>query len=81
MRSALALAGWLALTFAAAAMGSIFMPGEWYATLEKPSWNPPNWIFGSVWATLYTMMGLAAWLVWKCGGFAGQRIALSLFLL
>jgi len=79
-RSALALAAWLALSFAAAAAGGFFMPGDWYAHLQKPTWNPPNWIFGPVWTTLYTMMAIAAWLVWKRGGFAGQRVALSLFL-
>ena len=42
---------------------------------------PPNWIFGPVWTALYTMMGIAAWLVWKQGGFATGRVALGLFLL
>ena len=79
-RSALVLAGWLALSFTAAAMGGFFLPGEWYARLQKPSWNPPNWIFGPVWTALYTAMAIAAWLVWRRGGFAGQRVALSLFL-
>jgi translocator protein len=75
------LAGWLLLSFSAAALGGIFLPGEWYATLRKPSWNPPNWIFGPVWTALYTMMAVAAWLVWKRGGFPVQRTALALFLL
>jgi tryptophan-rich sensory protein len=81
VRSAVALAGWVAVTFAAAAMGGLFLPGDWYASLQKPAWNPPNWIFGPVWTALYTIMAVAAWLVWKRGGFAGQRRALLCFLL
>lgn len=56
------------------------MPGEWYAGLKKPPWNPPGWIFGPVWTLLYTAMAVAAWLVWRRGGFAGQRRPLSFYL-
>jgi len=73
------LAGWLLAAFGAAAVGSQFLPGEWYAQLTKPAWNPPNWVFGPVWTLLYAMMGVSAWLVWKDAGFKGATTALSLF--
>jgi translocator protein len=80
LRAVLALGGWLVASFSAATLGAFFSPGEWYAALAKPSWNPPAWLFGPVWSALYTMMAVAAWLVWKRGGFAGQRRPLALFL-
>ncbi|MCX7825429.1 MAG: tryptophan-rich sensory protein [Verrucomicrobiae bacterium] len=76
----LALAGWLALCFGAAAFGGLFGPGEWYARLRKPAWNPPNWVFGPVWTTLYIMMAVAAWRVWRLADNGARRKALGLFL-
>ena len=37
----------------------------WFVTVAKPSFNPPSWLFGPVWTTLYVMMGIAFFLVWK----------------
>lgn len=52
----------------------------WYATINKPSFNPPNWIFGPVWTTLYIMMGVAAGLVWKAGWDKAEvKSALTIF--
>lgn len=80
MHMILGLIGWIAICFAVAAVAGRYMPGEWYAGLNKPSWNPPSWVFGPVWTILYTTMGLAAWLVWKQHGFKGAGPALGLFL-
>jgi len=70
-RNALALCGFLFVTFCAPALSAFFgMPGAWYAALNKPSWNPPSWLFGPAWTLLYTLMAIAAWLVWKRVGFS-----------
>lgn len=71
-----ALAISLALVVAAAAFGGQFAPGAWYAGLAKPSWTPPNWLFGPAWTTLYLLMALAAWKVW----IAVRRIDAALLL-
>ena len=75
---------WVGLCFFVAWTGAQVSPGiassEWYDALNKPTWNPPGWLFGPVWTILYTMMGVAAWLIWKEFGFKDARFALILFL-
>lgn len=41
------------------------MPGDWYASLAKPAWTPPTWVFGPAWTILYAMMAVAAWRLWR----------------
>jgi benzodiazapine receptor len=74
----------IAICLAVGGLGAIATGGsvsQWYPTLRKPSWNPPPWIFGPVWTTLYVMMGIAAWLVWRKRDFNGATGALWLFVL
>jgi translocator protein len=79
----LGLAGWLAVTFAAAAIGSVasINAQEFYSQLTRPAWTPPGYVFGPVWTALYTLMAIAAWLVWREKGFRKARTALIIFLL
>jgi tryptophan-rich sensory protein len=75
------LAGWAAVTFLAAALGTIASldAAPFYRSLDRPPWAPPPGVFGPVWTLLYAAMALAAWLVWKARGFAGAAAALTLF--
>jgi len=64
-------------------IGSIFTTPAidgWYATLARPEFAPPNWVFGPVWTTLFVLMGIAAGLVWAKGlDRKDVRIALGVF--
>ena len=54
----------------------------WFQTIQKPSWQPPNWVFAPVWTTLYIMMGIALFLVWKKQHAGDQkRTAISLWII
>jgi tryptophan-rich sensory protein len=82
MKDILGLIGWIAISFVAAGLGgaaSVNAP-EFYQELTLPAWAPPAWVFGPVWTALYLMMAIAAWLVWRERGFAGAKLALTLFL-
>ena len=61
----LSLAVFVLACLLAAASGSIFRAGPWYDTLRKPSWQPPNRLFGPVWLVLYAMIALSGWIVWR----------------
>jgi tryptophan-rich sensory protein len=76
------LVAWLLVSFLAAAVGGAasIQAGSFYRQLLRPDWAPPPEIFGPVWTVLYILMGLAAWLVWRVGGFREAKPALTLFL-
>jgi benzodiazapine receptor len=70
------LIGWLLAAFAAGAVGAVASvdAASFYAQLNKPAWAPPAWVFGPVWSTLYALMGVAAWLVWRSPGSKGAAL-------
>lgn len=87
MRSSLAEAGKIILSIiiaqSAGIMGSFFTAGAvsgWYTTLVRPELAPPNWVFAPVWTLLYTLMGIAAYLVWRAGSSRKVvRVALGIY--
>jgi len=78
----LGLIGWFIVSFAVSALGAIasIEARSFYAGLVQPDWAPPGWLFGPVWTLLFALMAVAAWLVWRNGGFRANRAALALFL-
>lgn len=77
----LGLLYWLIPCGLALFIGGLFRPDEWYQTLAKPFFTPPNWLFAPVWTLLYIMIAISAWLVWRPQGFKGSaRWPLVIFL-
>ena len=72
------LIGFILVCQLAGATGAFITDASWYRALDRPSWAPPGWVFGPVWITLYTMMGVAAWLVWRSRA-PRRRAALAWF--
>jgi tryptophan-rich sensory protein len=82
-KQVIGLMGWLGVSFAASAAGAVasIQAKTFYSQLVQPEWAPPPGVFGPVWMVLYTLMGIAAWLVWRGGGFRAHQQVLTLFLL
>lgn len=65
MQRLVSLAVFILLVIAAVAVGSQFVGGDWYHSMLKPSWNPSAMVMASVWAVLYVLMAVSAWMVWE----------------
>jgi len=80
IRSLLMLAGFIAVCLVVSALGGLATAssvGSWYQGLAKPPFNPPDWVFAPVWLTLYLMIAVSGWRVWRVAGFAAARGAFA----
>lgn len=79
MKKLFSLTAFLLIVFAVSAIGSwVTMPAidGWYANIEKPAFNPPNYVFGPVWTLLYIMIAVSGWLVWnRLSGKVAERLS------
>lgn len=74
--------GALVVCFGAAALGAAATSSSvtgWYREIVKPAWTPPDWVFGPVWTTLYLMMSISVWLVWRSAGWKKSLTAMVWF--
>ncbi|MBL8710541.1 MAG: tryptophan-rich sensory protein [Rhodospirillaceae bacterium] len=81
VREVMGFAFFLGLSLAVLLIGGAITAGsviDWYPGLIKPAFNPPPWLFGPVWSTLYILMAVAAWRVWRRIGWRRGRTALGL---
>ncbi|MGR8950678.1 MAG: TspO/MBR family protein [Gammaproteobacteria bacterium] len=78
------LAAFMAVCLTVSAIGGAITStsvGGWYQTLQKPTFNPPDWVFAPVWTTLYVFMAFAAWRVWRYPASPKRQSALTVFAL
>ncbi|MEM7570426.1 MAG: TspO/MBR family protein [Pseudomonadota bacterium] len=76
----LTLIAFVAVNFLAALSGAFFKPDAWFRTLEKPSWQPPDWAFPLVWTLLYSINAVSGWLIWEREGASSSGItALTIY--
>jgi tryptophan-rich sensory protein len=81
LRDVWVLGAWLLICFAVAAAGGAVTAtsvNDWYQTLEKPWFTPPDWVFAPVWTALFALMAVAGWRVWRKSGFGGNLIGAAL---
>ena len=78
----LGLAGFVGVCLVVSSLGGAITATSvdtWYQTLQKPPFNPPDWVFAPVWISLFILMAIAAWRVWRRMGFEPARKALMLY--
>ncbi len=83
-RDVLGLLAFVILCLAVSGIGGAITAtsvGTWYQGLQKPPFNPPDWVFAPVWTTLYILMGIAAWRTWRLARSVARRKALMVFAL
>jgi tryptophan-rich sensory protein len=81
-KETLALIGFIAVCLGVSAVGGAVTSSSvegWYHTINKPAFNPPNWIFAPVWLTLFIFMAIAGWRVWKSPFSSARKAGLGLF--
>jgi len=82
MKNTVSLLIFLAVCLGVSAIGGAVTQSsvnDWYQTLTKPAFTPPDWLFAPTWLTLYVMMALAAWRVWTRSSNYARRAPLAIF--